>query len=41
MWLRLRAPRMSVSYALLTMYAIILGNAWHGPSGERGVGLME
>jgi len=32
---------MSVSYVLLTMCVIILGSAWHGPSGEAGVGLMD
>ena len=31
---------MSVSYVHLTMCVIILGSAWHGPSGEGGVGLM-
>lgn len=31
---------MSVSYVLLTMCVIILGSAWHGPSGQGGVGLM-
>lgn len=36
-----KSPKMSVSYVLLTMCVIILGRAWHGPSGERGVGLME
>ena len=39
--LRLQSPKMSVSYVLLTMCVIMLGRAWHGPSGERGVGLMS
>jgi len=39
--LRLQRPKMSVSYALLAMCVIMLGSAWHGPSGERGVGLMS
>lgn len=30
------SPKMSVSYVLLTMCVIILGSAWHGPSGEAG-----
>lgn len=25
----------------LAMCVIMLGSAWHGPSGERGVGLMS
>lgn len=36
-----KTPKMSVSYVHLTMSVIILGSAWHGPSGERGVGLMD
>ena len=32
---------MSVSYVLLMMCVIILGTAWHGPSGEAGVKLMD
>lgn len=39
--LRLQSPKMSVSYVLLTMCVIILGSAWHGPSGEGGVGLRD
>ena len=35
------APKMSVSYVLLMMCVIILGSAWHGPSGEAGVKLMD
>jgi len=36
-----KTPKMSVSYVHLTMGVIILGSAWHGPSGEGGVGLMD
>lgn len=38
--LRLQRPKMSVSYVLLTMCSSTLARAWHGPSGEGGVGLM-
>lgn len=36
-----KRPKMSVSYVHLMMCVIILGSARHGPSGERGVGLMD